>query len=225
VRINFNNSRNVSIEKIKTLDDKNNFGKKNSIDGGMVGLGETYDMQDQNPPITGKVRPTKTSRKCIRRGTTNEKKHCAKINNFQYQVSPMASNWNMANVNFQEGANISQIGKSQKKSSNRMTTRRNLNNMNASMLSGEVPDILSESRRRHANETTAPNVVIYQKFKVSLANKKKKGRGRVNQSLGLKEMVRFRKRSMRDSIKPKRSPKNKIFSSIRSGSIAGKKLF
>lgn len=89
---------------------------------------------------------------------------------------------------------------------------------NASMLSRENPEMLSENRRRAANETAAPNVVIYQQFsnyQTFFGNKKSKRSSgpRVNPAIGLKEMLNKRK---------KNSPKNKLFSSIGSGPIESK---
>lgn len=74
--------------------------------------------------------------------------------------------------------------------------------------------MLSENRRRIANETVAPpNVVIYQQFRI-IKNKPKRSSGtRANQTMGLKEMMKKRK---------KNSPKNKLFSSIGSGPIEGR---
>lgn len=93
------------------------------------------------------------------------------------------------------------------------------------MLSGENTEILSEARRRQANETAAPNVVIYQQFSNfqtffgkngTSVNKKRSSRTRVNKSMGIKEILRNRK---------KNSPTSQMYSSIGSGPIAGKNRF
>lgn len=73
------------------------------------------------------------------------------MNNFNYQVSPIPSNAAMAN--------IAKMNNS--KFSNRITARRALGNNNASMLGSKTKEILSEDQRVKANETAAPNVVIY----------------------------------------------------------------
>ena len=87
-------------------------------------------------------------------------------------------------------------------------------------------ELLSEGRGREANESAAPNVIIYQKFKLSIGNKKKRNnRFKINQSMGIKEMINYRKQSVRDSLPNKGSINNQLFSSIGSGSIIGKDLF
>lgn len=91
------------------------------------------------------------------------------------------------------------------------------------MLSVENPnEMLSEGRTREANESAAPNVIIYQKFKLSIGNKKKRNnRFKINQSMGINEMANYRKQSVRDSIQSKGSINNQLFSSIGSGPILG----
>jgi hypothetical protein len=164
VRINFNNSRNVSMEKLKTLDPAHTFhNPKNSLEDEKVGQRITYNINDSITSGRGVARPTKTSRKGVRRGTNHEAKFYPSGQKFTSQFSPKASNRNITNINYQEGANVSYIT-NKKKMTHRITTRRNFNNVNASMLSGETPEILSEDRKRYANESAAPNVVIYQKF-------------------------------------------------------------
>lgn len=164
VHLNFDNSRNVSMEKLRTLDPNPTFrNTKNSFDEDESGHKITYDVNDSKGSGRGKSRPNKTSRKTVRRGTTEEAKFYPHVPNFQYQVSPIPSHANMANINFQEGANLSLFTNQRNKLSNRITSRRNFTNANASMLSRENTDILSEGRIREGNETAAPNVLIYQK--------------------------------------------------------------
>ena len=80
---------------------------------------------------------------------------------------------------------------------NRITARRSLEKSNASMLDRGNPELLSENRRRVANETAAPNVVIYQQFSnyQTFVGRKmnKSSRGGLNQSVGIKEILRNRK--------------------------------
>lgn len=55
-----------------------------------------------------------------------------------------------------------------------------------------------------------------------MAGKKRQNRGRVNQSMGLKEMLKYRKRSVRASIESRKRNHDKLFSSIGSGSIGAR---
>jgi len=186
--LTFENSRNVSTERLKTIEQKVKFrATKNSFNGEASDMKEHYNINDRKASIRGRIKLNKTSRKGARRGTT-------------------------------EGIKMYPIVNSNKFNTNRITARRNLENANASMLSKKNPDVLSENRRRIANETAAPNVVIYQQFsncQTFFGNKKTKrgSRGRVNPNFGLKEIMRNRN---------KHSPKSKLFSSIGSGPIGSK---
>lgn len=96
----------------------------------------------------------------------------------------------------------------------RISTRRNFEKANASMLGRENPEILSENKRRAANETAAPNAVIYQQFfnyQTFFGNKKsKRSSGPRAKPTGFKKMSNMRKISQ-----------NELFSSVGSGPIEG----
>lgn len=143
------------------------------------------------------------------------------------KVNPIPSNNNMANIKFQEGATIKQFAKGFSKHSTRGTARRNLPNANASMLNSRNHDILSEGRLREANESAGPNInsqycCIFlngnHNLKLSIDNKKRQNRFKLNnQTMGLKEILRHRKGSIRGSTQHKNSPTEQMYSSIRSG--------
>ncbi|CAI2382352.1 unnamed protein product [Moneuplotes crassus] len=96
----------------------------------------------------------------------------------------------------------------------RISTRRNLEKANASMLSRENPEILNDNKRRAANETAAPNAVIYQQFfnyQTFFGNKKsKRSSGTRVKPAGFNKMSNMRKISQ-----------NELFSSVASGPIEG----
>ena len=160
----------------------NRFKNENKNNDNLV----NYDAIESMNRNKSKQSQNKTSRKGKRRQTNDQFKMYAKPPGIQFQVSPIPAN-NMVWIKFQEGMNISHLtnNKPLNHFTKRINARRNLTNANASMLSGENPsEMFNVGRTREANESAAPNIIIYQKFKLSIGNKKKRtNRFKINQSI------------------------------------------
>ena len=130
----------------------------------------------------------------------------------------------MAGVKFQEGMNISHItNKPTNYLSKRINARQTIANANASMLNTDSPGFLNEIKIRESNDSAAPNITIYQKFKVSIGDHKgRTNRFKINQSVGINNSIKNRKQSVRESFESKRSINQKIISSVDSGDTNGK---
>ena len=130
----------------------------------------------------------------------------------------------MSGVQYQEGMNISHItNKPINYLNKRINARQNMTNANLSMLNNESPGFLNEIKIRESNDTVAPNITIYQNFKVSLGDSKgRTNRFKINQSVGINEIINNRKQSVRESFESKKSMKQKIISSVDSETVNGK---
>lgn len=156
----------------------------------------------------------------------NNEKLKAKSNQkgYQFQILPISSHNQMSGVQYQEGMSISHItNKPINYLNKRINARQNMTNANLSMLNNESPGFLNEIKIRESNDTVAPNITIYQNFKVSLGDSKgRTNRFKINQSVGINEIINNRKQSVRESFESKKSMKQKIISSVDSETVNGK---
>ena len=111
VRYNVEQSRNVSIEKLKLTDQNQTMRMINNSfenDAKKNDSQVNYDTIESLRRNKSKQSQNKTSRKGKRRGTNDQFKMYAKPSGIQFQVSPIPSN-NIVGIKFQEGMNISHL--------------------------------------------------------------------------------------------------------------------